>query len=130
MEPLPMAQSPCSLDPAGLDEQLARYRLVGQAAAVLSRSERRIVLRVNREVPARLVEELVEVERGCCPFFELDWQPADRRLSVAVASADGVPALEAIVLALGAHASPTDREPAENPLHRLVIGEIAPKLDP
>jgi hypothetical protein len=30
--------------------------------------------------------------------------------------------LDAIVVALGSAATPTAREPSENPLHRLVIG--------
>jgi hypothetical protein len=122
MEPLPMAPSACSLDEARLREQLERYRTVGRAASVKSRTERCVVLEVGDEAPDGVIEELVAVERACCPFFELDWQPASRRLTVAVASAAHVAALDAIVLALGFAATPKGREPSENPLHRLVIG--------
>jgi hypothetical protein len=42
------------------------------------------------------------VERGCCPFFELAWDRASRRLKIEVPDGDHAPAMEAIVSALGA----------------------------
>ena len=125
-----MASQSCSLDEAGLDAQLARYRAVGRGAVVLSRGERRAVIRVSGRVPDAAVDELVAVERGCCPFFELDWQPESRRFTVAVPSASHVPALEAILGALGADPPPAADRPLENPLHNLVIGATPPDHEP
>jgi hypothetical protein len=115
MQPLPMALSSCSLDQASLDEQLARYRAVGEGAVWVSRGDTSIALSLSERVPDDLVRELIAVENRCCPFFTLDWEPARRRLAIAVQAPEHAGALEAIVLALGAGAAP---EPLENPLHR------------
>jgi hypothetical protein len=53
-------------------------------------------------VPESLVLRLIEIERGCCPFFEMAWDGASRRLAIEVQDSDHEPALEAIVSALGA----------------------------
>jgi hypothetical protein len=47
-----------------------------------------------------VVDELVAVERRCCPFLDLRWDPNERRLSVAVSRAEHEPALDAITAAL------------------------------
>jgi hypothetical protein len=125
-----MASLSCSLDEGGLDAQLARYRAVGRGAVVLSRDDRRAVIRVSDGVPDGAVDELIAVERACCPFFELDWQPEERRLTVAVPSAPHVPALDAIMRALGADPPPAAAGPLENPLHTLVIGATPPGHEP
>jgi hypothetical protein len=49
-----------------------------------------------------LVEETLRIERGCCPFFELDLDPERRLMTVGVASEDEVPALDAIAYSLEA----------------------------
>jgi hypothetical protein len=47
-----------------------------------------------------VVEQLVAVERECCPFFTIDWEPATRVLSFAVCDSEHEPALDAIEHAL------------------------------
>ncbi len=101
MEPS-IAAASCSLNEAELAEQLARYRAAGQSAEVIERERRRRVIRVAAEVPESLICRLIEVERGCCPFFDLAWDRESRRLTVEVPDSDHEPALEAIVSALGA----------------------------
>jgi hypothetical protein len=98
MTSLPMA---CSLDDAALRSQLGRYRTAGQDATILERGRRRLVIGIGDHVPAGIVDELVAVERECCPFFGLDWRPAERRLVVSVADSWHEPALAAIASALG-----------------------------
>ena|SRR5690348_1495987 len=92
----------CSLSARELRQQLARYRAAGQSAEVIERGRRRRVIRVSAQVPESLILRLIEVERGCCPFFELAWDGKSRRLTVAVPDRDHEPALAAIVSALGA----------------------------
>jgi hypothetical protein len=92
----------CSLSEAGLREQLARYASAGDGAEVLERERRRRVVRVAQDVPESLILRLIEVERGCCPYFQLSWDPGSRRLAIEVSDSDHEPALEAIVTALGA----------------------------
>jgi hypothetical protein len=92
----------CSLNEAELAEQLARCTSAGRGAEVLERERRRRVIRVGSAVPESLVLRLIEIERGCCPFFEMAWDGASRRLAIEVHDSDHEPALEAIVSALGA----------------------------
>ena len=96
-----MIAASCSLDDVGLRSQLMRYRAAAQDASVVSRAARSLVIQVSDHVPEALVEELVAVERECCPFFDLDWQPERRQLAVAVADAEHEPALDGIAFALG-----------------------------
>jgi hypothetical protein len=92
----------CSLNEAELAEQLARCTSAGRGAEVLERERRRRVIRVGSAVPESLIHRLIEIERGCCPFFEMAWDGASRRLAIEVHDSDHEPALEAIVSALGA----------------------------
>jgi hypothetical protein len=101
MDPLRMVPVSCSLEAPELSAQRERYRLLGAGVRMIERDRRRLVIRPNDEVSDVVIEELVAVERGCCPFFELDWNPGQRRLRVAVSTADHEPALDAIAYALG-----------------------------
>jgi hypothetical protein len=92
----------CSLNEAQLAAQLAGYARAGRGAEVIERERRRRVIRVGSDVPESLILRLIEVERGCCPFFEMVWDEASRRLAIEVPDSDHEPALEAIVSALGA----------------------------
>jgi hypothetical protein len=56
-----------------------------------------------------VVKELVAVERRCCPFFDLSWEPEERLLSISVSRADDEPALDAIAYALGLSDAAGDR---------------------
>jgi hypothetical protein len=99
MEPLPMAPS-CALDETGLRSQLERYRQAGQSARVVDRARRRLVVDLDRRVDPELVQELIAIERECCPFFTLGWEADRRRLTVSVSHAEHEPALDAIAFAL------------------------------
>jgi hypothetical protein len=101
MESLPVLAPSCSLTNAELREQLGRYRAVGEGAEVIAATGPTRAIRVSSAVPESLVDRLVEVERGCCPIFVLAWDPASRRLTISVSSADQEPALEAIAHAMG-----------------------------
>ena len=98
---LPTVPPSCSLTAPELKEQLGRYKTVGGSAEVLVWNKSRRVLRVGAAVPDVLVERLIEVERACCPFFDLSWDPRSRRLGISVADRGHEPALDAIGYALG-----------------------------
>jgi hypothetical protein len=91
---LPLAQ--CSLDGPGLRAQLARYEAVGRTVSEHRREPNLLTLRLDGADPA-LVRELIDVERGCCPMFRMEWR--DPVLTVA---AEDAPALDAIEYALHA----------------------------
>jgi hypothetical protein len=104
MDPLPMVPASCALNNVQLQEQIARHRAAGQGAVTLERGRRKLVILVSGQVPDEVVEQLVAVERDCCPFFHVDWSASERRLAIAVPDAGDEPALDAIasVLALTA----------------------------
>ena len=101
IEPLPMAPASCTLDGTGLKQQLERYRQAGAKAELIARGARRIAIRVGDDADEQVIEDLIAVERECCPFYTLDWDSRSRRLTVAVTNAEHEPALDAIAYALG-----------------------------
>ncbi len=96
-----MAPESCSLDESGLAAQRERYLRMGAKATVIERNPGRMVLQIDPGVADDLVHELISVERECCPFFELGWDPAGRSFSVSVPEPRYEPALDAIAYALG-----------------------------
>jgi hypothetical protein len=100
MELLPMAPS-CALDEAGLRLQLERYRRAGAGARPIERTPSRLVVDLDVHVDDELIEQALAIERECCPFFALDWEPPRRRLTVSVSHVEHEPALDAIAFALG-----------------------------
>jgi hypothetical protein len=90
----------CGLDETGLRLQHARYGKAGVGARVVQRTRRRLAVDLDQKVDLKLVDELLAVERECCPFLELGWRPDARRLSVSVSQKRHEPALDAIAFAL------------------------------
>jgi hypothetical protein len=90
----------CALDDAGLRLQLERYRQAGAGARLIDCTRRRLVVDLDEHIDTQLVGETIAIERECCPFFALDWEPERRRLTVAVSQAEHEPALDAIAFAL------------------------------
>ncbi len=95
----------CALDEAGLRLQLERYRRAGEGARPIERTPSRVVVELDERADGKLIEEAVAIERECCPFFALDWEPVRRRLTVSVAHVAHEPALDAIAFALGLDAA-------------------------
>jgi hypothetical protein len=95
----------CALEQSGLRSQLERYRQAGRNARLIERTPRRLVADLGENVDAELVAETIAVERECCPFFALAWEPDRRRLTVSVSQAAHEPALGAIAFALDLQAS-------------------------
>ena len=91
----------CRLDAGGLRRQLDRYRALGRQATALERRPQRLTVRFGPGLDAALLREAVEVERGCCPFFQIEPDPVRRRLVLSVAEPAQDPALDAIAHALG-----------------------------
>ena len=91
-----MIASTCSLDAADQAAQLERYRMLGRHAAEVEHEPGRVVVRFFDDPPAGLLERTLEVERGCCPFLDIEYEPAARRLVIAVEDPDRNRDLDAI----------------------------------
>jgi hypothetical protein len=90
----------CSLNADELTAQLERYRAIGRLAAAVEREPGRVVVRFAGDPPSALIERTLEVERGCCPFFEIDYDPVIRRLAISADDPDRYPGVDAIAHAL------------------------------
>jgi ubiquinone/menaquinone biosynthesis C-methylase UbiE len=97
-EELPIAE--CRLDLDGARSQRDRYQAIGAGITRLARQPNRLDAWLAPEADRALVAEAIEIERECCPFFEIAFDPAERRLSVGVADPSQEPALDAIRYAL------------------------------
>jgi hypothetical protein len=97
---LPMALTGCTLDASSLGEQLDRYRRLGQTALNIEQGELAAVITFGRGVDVALLNATVAIEAGCCSFFTLDYEPSERRLSIAIDDPARVGALRAVLSAL------------------------------
>jgi hypothetical protein len=107
---LPMAIADCGLDQASLTAQLQRYRALGGRAVVQRPSALELTAEFAADPDPELLRVTIETERECCSFFALDYAPDDRRLTVSIADAGRVSALDLIASALTADAPPPGRE--------------------
>jgi hypothetical protein len=117
-----MTAAACSLSADELAAQLERYRAIGRLAAEVEHRPGRVVVRFADDPPSALIERTREVERGCCPFFEINYDPVTARLTISADHPDRHPGLDAIAHALTesratglpAHGAP--REPRTVPV--------------
>jgi hypothetical protein len=95
-----MNPTACSLNTDELAAQLERYRAIGRLAAAVEHEPGRVVVRFGEDPPSALIERALEVERGCCPFFEIDYEPTTQRLAISADHPDRHPGVDAIAHAL------------------------------
>jgi hypothetical protein len=94
MTELPLAG--CSLDGKGAAAQGERYAALGAALTGLERDGLRLRARFGPKLDEELLRETIEIERGCCAFFSIEFDPADRRLELSVPDAAHAGVLDAI----------------------------------
>jgi hypothetical protein len=90
----------CRLDAAGRREQAGRYRRLRASIAAIRRRDDALDVSFAAGVDASLLRDTVDVERACCPFFDLRLDDHSRTLHVAVAGPEDAPALDALAAAL------------------------------
>jgi ubiquinone/menaquinone biosynthesis C-methylase UbiE len=105
-----MNAAACSLDAGDRALQLERYSALGRHAAEVDHEPGRVVVRFFDDPPTRQLELALEVERGCCPFFDVQYDPVGRRLEIVVEDPDRDRDLDAIAHAL-THSRTTDSLP-------------------
>lgn len=96
----------CDLDPPALAAQQERYRQLADSVLELERRPGRLLVRFGADVDPALVEKTLAIERRCCPFFHLAFEPSTRRLEIGVDRADEEPALDALRFALSPPSRP------------------------
>jgi hypothetical protein len=91
----------CSLSNEEAQEQRARYARTRRSVLGVEREALQMEIRFSPELDDRVLAELIETERSCCPFFEMSYDGARRTLTVGVADPEYAPALDAVASALG-----------------------------
>jgi len=97
---LPLAGSGCALDEEGAARQADRYAALGASLTGIERGDRRLVARFGADLDQGLLREALDIERGCCPFFSIAFDPRERRLELSVPDQHQAPALDALLSAL------------------------------
>lgn len=92
----------CALTSEGVVEQRARHERLSASTVAVARGRDTVTFTFDESLERQTLDEMLAVERECCPFFTFSFDPETRRLVVGVASANHVPALEAMADALGA----------------------------
>jgi hypothetical protein len=90
----------CSLDADGGARQGRRYALAGRSLEWIERDGLRLEARFGPDLDTPALEEALAVERECCPFFDIAYDPDERSLRFSVADEGHAPALAAIETAL------------------------------
>ena len=90
--------SSCSLDRDGRARQLARYAGLAPSVVAVERGARRLAIAFGEGYDRGLLDELVAVERECCPFLGIEVD--ERRLAIAVERDDDAPMLDVFAEAL------------------------------
>ncbi|MGH2956074.1 MAG: hypothetical protein ACRDL6_03675 [Solirubrobacterales bacterium] len=98
-EALPLIEA-CELSPEGARAQGDRYSELSRWTAAIERRPRLLDVRFSREVDRELLEEAIAVERSCCSFLAIDFNPDALALSIGVAEERLAPALDALEWAL------------------------------
>lgn len=77
-----MVPSGCELDDQESAEQLSRYRQLGGSVLDVQRHSCTARILFTEHVDTLLLQETLAIERGCCDFFTLDYDPSERVLSI------------------------------------------------
>ena len=101
-----LSPSACRLDTAGRRAQAERYRRLSASVTAMQRSDDALDVSFAAGVDVPLLRDAVDVERVCCPFFDLRLDDHARTLRVAVAGPDDRPALDALAAAICAEGDP------------------------
>ncbi len=94
----------CRLSEAGFGSQLRRYRRLSEHVTSLERTTGKVIAEFGADLPPGLIENTLEVERRCCPFVKAKYEPAPRRLTLAVETIDQDPRLDSLFHALAPRA--------------------------
>jgi hypothetical protein len=90
----------CRLDALQLQAQLERYRRLGRHATSIQRQHGEVLVRFADDLPGGLLEQTLEVERRCCPFIHVAYDPRERRLIMTVENLEQHPKLDSLLDAL------------------------------
>lgn len=86
----------CTLDEAGLAAQQRRSARLGPSVEDVAREGEAVLVGFKPGFDREALDELIAVERECCPSFGFGLDEERRRLRVTVSDSEFAPALDAI----------------------------------
>ena len=86
----------CALDADGRRSQKERYRTLAASVIRVRRRIDVVLVDFAETVDSRMLEEVIAVERACCPWLRFDLDRVTRKLSVRTTDPDMRPALDAL----------------------------------
>ena len=92
----------CAITEEDLKRQRERAVKLSTSVRALTRRDDAVVFEFEAGFDRRALDQMVAVERECCPFFTFGYDEEARRLTVSVKDAEHVPALDAMAQQLGA----------------------------
>ena len=107
--PLKMSIPECRLPETAVGPQLARYRRLAEHVTDIHRDIGQLRVQFDDSVPDGLLDHALAVERECCSFVGLDYQPQTRLLTITVANVAQDPRLDTLRALL----SPPGARPAD-----------------
>jgi hypothetical protein len=90
----------CSLNDEGRAAQRERQARLAPDVASIARRGSKVVVEFAEDFDRAALDELVAVERECCPFFSFEYDEERRVLSVGIPGAEHELALDAIAALL------------------------------
>ena len=102
MDPSHQVTPACALDAEGMRLQGERYRRLAPAVESIRREGTRLTVRFGAGVDRAALDEAIAIERDCCPFFAIAFEPEARELTVSVEEPRLAGALDALAEPLGA----------------------------
>lgn len=103
---LPLVAQSCTLEPPQLHDQLERYRRLSRHVIRLQREPGALVAQFSEDLPAGLVEQTVEIERGCCSFLSIFYDRLNRRLTITADAENRDATLDALFSVLSERLAP------------------------
>jgi hypothetical protein len=91
----------CSLDESRMRQQRARYARIAASVTRLDGGADAVRLELADDFDRRTLQEMVQVEARCCPFFRFGFSEAPPKLTITVDDPQTQPALEALASELG-----------------------------
>jgi hypothetical protein len=91
-----LAMPSCALTPDGVREQRQRQAILAPSVASSTLASGRLVVDFRDDYDRQALDDMIAVERECCPFFVFDFDEKAPRLEVRVRDHEHAPALDAI----------------------------------
>ncbi|MHB1570924.1 MAG: hypothetical protein ACYCXW_01315 [Solirubrobacteraceae bacterium] len=86
----------CTLSMDGRRSQRERYLAIAASVDEVAREDKLVWVKINATVDPSIVDEVISVERECCPWLRFEFDRIDLRLKMTTADPDMLPALDAI----------------------------------